>query len=81
VNALEALRQIQAGERFSIRGKAPVRKHGRTLGVIHEGCIIGSSSLLSHSLPQLLDVGSGPTRAVLAGMTGSLRSKPNMIHP
>jgi hypothetical protein len=35
VNALEALRQIQPGERFSIRGKPLVRKHGRAIGVVH----------------------------------------------
>jgi hypothetical protein len=57
VNALEALRQVQAGERFSIRGKTLVRKHGRAIGVIHERCITGSNFVLSHSLLRQLDVG------------------------
>jgi hypothetical protein len=35
VNALEALRQIQSGKGFSIRGKALVREHGRSIGIVH----------------------------------------------
>jgi catechol 2,3-dioxygenase-like lactoylglutathione lyase family enzyme len=62
VNALEALCQVQTGKGFSIRGKALVREHGRSIGVVHERYITGSIFLLSHSLPRQLDVGSVLTR-------------------
>ena len=35
MNALEALRQVQTGKGFSIRGKALVREHGRSIGIVH----------------------------------------------
>jgi hypothetical protein len=45
VNALEALRQVQPDKGFPVRGKALLREHGRTIGVIYDHCIAGSRCL------------------------------------